>query len=340
MSRPRIPALALFLALSLALPLTLSAGAVQAAENPYEPLPFEFEVEKVEGAPVYYATGRSGVPDTENAGHTSNGGYVITDEGVVVFDALGTPALGWALLQDIRERTDVPVRFVVVSHYHADHVYGLQAFDEHTDAWVVAQEGAVQYVNPETRKMGEDAERRLEQRRQALFPWVDESTYLVAPDIVFDPGLQLSLGGVSFRIKHMGPAHAPGDALMVVPEHGIVFSGDVIYNGRIPFLDSPDVNSANWLEGLSYLSDLDMDVRLVIPGHGRAYADMEEAIAFTRDYIQYVREQMGAAVENFVSFEQAYRETDWSRYEDMPAFDASNRGNAYRIYLEMEQAQF
>jgi hypothetical protein len=67
---------------------------------------------------------------------------------------------------------------------------------------------------------------------------------------------------------------------------------------------------------------------------------VDEAIAFTREYIRFVRERMGQAVENFTPFEQAYRETDWSRYEDMPAFDASNRGNAYRIYLEMEAAQF
>ena len=53
-------------------------------------------------------------------------------EGVVVFDALGTPSLGWDLLQQIAKITDQPVRYIVVSHYHADHIYGLQAFKDHT----------------------------------------------------------------------------------------------------------------------------------------------------------------------------------------------------------------
>lgn len=316
------------------------AAWVFAQATDYPALPFELEVEQVDDVPVYYTIGYSGVPDSVNAGHTSNAGFVVTDEGVVVFDALGTPALGWALLQAIRERTDQPVEYVVISHYHADHIYGLQAFTDHADAKVIAQENALQYLNTETMQASEDAERRLQQRREALFPWVDENTRIVAPDETFDDQYSFELGGITFELVHMGPAHAPGDIIMIVPEYGVVFSGDVIYTGRIPFLDSPHVDTANWLAGLEYLQNLDMDVRRVIPGHGKTFKDMDEAVQFTHDYITHVRESMGAAAADFVPFEQAYEDTDWSRYADMPAFDASNRGNAYRIYLEMEQAQF
>jgi glyoxylase-like metal-dependent hydrolase (beta-lactamase superfamily II) len=324
----------------LLLTLTLPAGGLAAAQNPYSGLPFELEIEQVADLPVYAAIGFSGVPDSSNAGHTSNAGFVITDEGVVVFDALGTPALGWALLEAIRERTDAPVRYVVVSHYHADHIYGLQAFDQHTDAQVIAQEQTLSYLNPDTLEAGEDARRRLAQRREALFPWVDEKTYLVAPDITFKERHELELGGVRFEVLHMGPAHAPGDAMMIVPDYAVVFSGDVIYAGRIPFLDSPHVDTKNWLEGLKYLRSLEDEIDHVIPGHGPRFKAVGEAIAFTEEYIRFVRQRMGEAVEAFKPFDQAYAETDWSRYEDMPAFEASNRGNAYRIYLEMEAAQF
>jgi glyoxylase-like metal-dependent hydrolase (beta-lactamase superfamily II) len=311
-----------------------------ASENPYGALPFELGIEQVGDLPVYAAIGFSGVPDSSNAGHTSNAGFVITKEGVVVFDALGTPALGWALLQAIRERTDEPVRYVVISHYHADHVYGLQAFAEHTDARVVAQEQTLSYLNPDTLEASEDAKRRLAQRREALFPWVDEKTYLVAPDITFEDDYLFELGGVSFELVHMGPAHAPGDSMMIVPEYRLVFSGDVIYAGRVPFLDSPQVDTERWLEGLDKLSSLNTKIDHIIPGHGKIFDNVGEAIAFTKGYIEFVREHMGKAVEDFVSFDQTYRETDWSRYAEMPAFEASNRGNAYRIYLEMEAEQF
>lgn len=66
------------------------------------------------------------MPSAENRGHTSNAGFVTTREGVVVFDALGTPTLGQELLDAIRRVTREPVRRVVVSHYHADHFYGQQ----------------------------------------------------------------------------------------------------------------------------------------------------------------------------------------------------------------------
>ena len=63
-------------------------------------------------------------------------------------------------------------------------------------------------------------------------------------------------------------------------------------------------------------------------------------IAFTRDYILHLRNTMAAAVQNWTGFDVAYSEADWSKYRDMPAFAANNRGNAYRIYLELEQSQF
>jgi len=71
-----------------------------------------------------------------------------------------------------------------------------------------------------------------------------------------------------------------------------------------------------------------------------AEAAARSAIAFTRDYIEYVRSAMGKAAEDWLDFDVAYQQTDWSKYKDMPAFDNNNRGNAYRIFLEMEQSQF
>jgi glyoxylase-like metal-dependent hydrolase (beta-lactamase superfamily II) len=295
----------------------------------------------VPDAPVYYIIGKSGVPNTENEGHTSNAGFVVTDEGVVVYDALGTPALGYRLIQRIREVTDKPIKRVVISHYHADHIYGLQAFEQHAgDPIVIAQREALGYVGGDRASQGEAAQRRLAQRREALFPWVDENTYIVLPDKTFEKELTFELGGLRFLSRHMGPAHAPGDSIMLIKELGVLFSGDVIYKGRVPFLDSPDTNTKHWLEGLAYLENLTPKPRFIIPGHGDASGDVNKAIRVTRDYIEYVRMKMKQAVQDFVPFDEAYENTDWSKYKDMPAFKASNRGNAYRIYLEMEAESF
>ena len=320
------------------------ASAVEptnAVSTPYGEVSLPFELHKVDGAPIYYVIGYSGVPDNVNEGHTSNAGFVVTDDGVVVFDALGTPALGYRLFQRIREVTDQPIERVIISHYHADHVYGLQAFKEYAgNPPVWAQELSLGYVGGSSASQGEDAQRRLEQRRQALFPWVDEDTYIVTPDHTFKEILDFEVGDISFTVRHLGPAHAPADAVMLVKDYGVLFSGDVIYKGRVPFLDSPDTDVQHWLDGLDYLVSLDPEPGFVIPGHGEPSESVRKAIVTTRDYINYVTDAMRDAAENLVSFDEAYESTDWSQYEKMPAFEQSNRGNAYRIYLEMQARVF
>jgi glyoxylase-like metal-dependent hydrolase (beta-lactamase superfamily II) len=325
--------------------LCLVAGspglAADPVNTPYGEVSLPFVLHQVPGVPVYYVIGLSGVPGADNEGHTSNAGFVVTDEGVVVFDALGTPALGYRLLQRIREVTDAPVARIIISHYHADHVYGLQAFKEHAgDPPVWAQRLALGYAGGDRASQGEDAQRRLAQRREALYPWVDENTYIVMPDETFDAGSTFTLGGISFELKHLGPAHAPGDTIMLVRDYGVLFSGDVIYEGRVPFLDSPETDTRKWLKGLDALTALQPPPRYVIPGHGDASDDILAAVTTTGTYIEYIREAMQQAVDGFISFDQAYKNTDWSAYQNMPAFDASNRGNAYRIYLELEAESF
>lgn len=320
-----------------ALALGAVAGTAMAAgkvDTPYGESTVAFEVRQVPDAPVYYVLGQSGVPGPDNEGHTSNAGFVVTDKGVVVYDALGTPVLGYRLLQAIREVTDEPVVLVVAGHYHADHIYGLQAFREHTDAEIWGQRQSSRYLE------SADADRRLAQRREALFPWVDESTYVVAPDRTFGDRQRFDMGDTAIELIHAGPGHAPDDTLMVVTRHGVVFSGDLVFSGRLPFLGGDEVDTRRWLEGLRYLESLEPAPRFVIPGHGAASADPAGAIAFTRDYIEYLRAEMGKAVEALSDFDTAYRDTDWSEYENVPTFDAANRGNAYRVYLDMEAEQF
>jgi glyoxylase-like metal-dependent hydrolase (beta-lactamase superfamily II) len=262
---------------------------------------------------------------------------MVTDGGVVVFDALGTPAPGCRLLQRIREVTDLPVERIVISHYPANRIYGLQAFREHAgNPPVWAQALAPGYVGGTAASQGEDAQRRLAQRRQALFPWVDGNTRIVPPDHPFAEDASFEVGGVTFVPKHLGPAHAPGDSILLDRDDNVRFSGDVIYEGRVRILDSPQTDIDLWLEGLDYRITLQPPPDFVIPGHGTPSADVSEAVAATRDDIVYVRDAMRQAVRDFIPFDQACEAADWFACAAMPAFAASNRGNACRIYLDLE----
>jgi len=275
---------------------------------------------------VWYVQGDSGMVSLRNEGFNSNAGFVVTDDGVVVFDALGTPALGAALLGRIREITKQPVRRVVVSHYHSDHFYGLQAFQE-AGAEVWAHRAVRDYLA--TDAPGE----RLAERRASLAPWVTDEARIVAPDRLVDGETVFRLGGLTFRLLPAGPAHTTEDMMMLVEEEGVLFAGDLVFDGRVPFVGDADPSA--WLAALDRLSAY--RPRVVVTGHGRASTDALADLTLTRNYLRFLRAEMGKAVDELLDFDEAYQRTDWSRFSSLPAFEDANRRNAYNVYLRMQR---
>ncbi|MFV2059447.1 MAG: MBL fold metallo-hydrolase [Gammaproteobacteria bacterium] len=320
--------------LTIPILFSYSAHAATIVSTPYGDSEVNFKIQHYKKTPVYYVIGLSGVPGSENEGHTSNAGFVITEKGVVVYDTLGTPILGYQLLSAIKKITDKPISIVIAGHYHADHVYGLQAFKEHTNATILAQESAYIYINDPASK------NRLNQRRESLFPWVNEKTYLVKPDKTFKKNKTLDMGDIKIELIHAGTAHSPDDTIMIIKKYGVIFTGDLIYAGRLPFLGGEDVNTKNWLNGLNYLQNIKPAPGFIIPGHGVPDTDPARSIAFTKNYISFLRDKMGAAVEQLNDFSDTYQNTNWAQYKNVKTFKAANRGNAYRVFLEMESELF
>lgn len=308
-------------AIAVAMLLLLLPAAVHAAQAVTVP------VEPIRLSPhCWYVRGAAAQPSVENQGFTANAGFVVTGDGVVVFDALGTPPLGEALVRAIRTVTDQPIRRVVVSHYHSDHFYGLQALKaEGAEVW--AHAGVRPYLESDAPAL------RLQERRGSLAPWVDDSARIVWPDVWVQDDASFELGGVTFRLHHVGPAHTPEDLALVVQEDGVFFAGDLMFGGRIPFVGEAD--SRAWLDAIDRVEK--HQPKVLVGGHGDASANAGADLRLTRDYLLYLREQMGAAVQEFVPFEEAYAATDWSRFSHLPAFEAANRRNAYNTYLLMER---
>ncbi|MBK8063409.1 MAG: MBL fold metallo-hydrolase [Betaproteobacteria bacterium] len=275
---------------------------------------------------AWYVQGQAGPANRANQGYNSNAGFVVTGEGVVVIDALGTIPLGRAFLAAIRAITDKPIRRVIVTHYHADHFYGLAPFKQ-AGAEIWAHKGAREYL-----ESGEGAA-RLDQRRRDLAPWVDDQTTLIPPDRWLEGDASFALGGLNFDLVYMGPAHAPDDLVVIVREDQVLYSGDILFSGRIPFVGNADTR--RWLATMEKL--IALGPKTMVPGHGAVSRDPVAELALTRDYLRHLRATMGKAVEDLLSFEEAYKNADWSRYARMPAFEAANRINAYGTYLLMER---
>ena len=276
---------------------------------------------------VWFVQGNSALGSTGNRNFISNAGFFVTDEGVVVVDALGSPALAQELLREIHRVTPQAIRYVVVTHYHADHIYGLQTLAQ-AGAKVIGHASAREYLNSDT------AQRRLEASRIELAPWIDANTRLVPADQWLDTQeSQFRLGSIDFVVDHVGPAHTPEDVVVFVPQLGVLFAGDLFFQGRIPFVGQAD--SRLWIQALNRL--MKYQPKIVIPGHGPASTNPMVDMTMTRDYLLYLRKTMGEAAKNMEPFEEVYAKTDWSRFESIPLFRFANRMNAYNTYLLMEQ---
>jgi glyoxylase-like metal-dependent hydrolase (beta-lactamase superfamily II) len=310
--------------------LTLMAGPaiaqpVPAATAPTVPVGLRVQPEEV--APgVWMVQGVSALGSSANRNFISNAAFVVTPAGVLVVDALGSPALARELVGAIARITPQPIRHVVVTHYHADHIYGLQVF-KGLGATITAHAAGRDYLQ------SDNAALRLQASRDELAPWVDAQTRLVAADRWISEPLRFTLGGVEVVLQPAGPAHTPEDLAVWLPQLGVLIAGDLVFRGRVPFVGQAD--SRRWIEALDRL--IAFKPSLIVPGHGPASRSAEADLRLTRDYLLHLRQTMGEAARNLEPFEEAYAKADWSRYEQLPLFKAANRINAYNTYLLMEQ---
>ena len=307
--------------------LFFAARAVQAQPSTAVKTPADsIDVKAIQVAPnTYFVQGVPEMGSKQNQNFISNAGFVVTPKGVVVIDALGSPVLAQKLIQEIRKITKQKIVAVVLTHYHADHVYGLQEF-KRLGATIYAQREGLNYLASET------AKQRLIASRIDFAPWVNENTRLVPADVWIDQGKTITVGGVEFRIGRVGPAHAPEDLIVFIPSENVLFAGDLVFRGRIPFVGNAD--SRGWMSALDEIQK--QNPKIVVPGHGSYSTNPLADITFTRNYLAYLREVMGPAARDLDPFEEAYAKADWSEYEGMPLFRAANRMNAYNVYLSIQ----
>ena len=316
--------------LSIALMAAYFAGIptvqAQTSNAPQVSADGTIQVKAIQVAPnTYFVQGVPEMGSKQNQNFISNAGFVVTPKGVVVIDALGSPVLAQKLIQEIRKVTKQKIVAVVLTHYHADHVYGLQEF-KRLGATIYAQRDGLNYLASET------AKQRLIASRIDFAPWVNENTRLVPADIWIDQSKTIMVGGVDFQISRVGPAHAPEDLIVFIPSEKVLFAGDLVFRGRIPFVGNAD--SRGWMSALDEIQK--QNPKIVVPGHGSYSTNPLADITFTRNYLAYLREVMGPAARDLDPFEEAYAKADWSEYEGMPLFRAANRMNAYNVYLSIQ----
>ncbi|MDR7402693.1 MAG: MBL fold metallo-hydrolase [Armatimonadota bacterium] len=221
---------------------------------------------------VVYTAGGDGMATAYGA----NAVALIGADAVLVVDPLISPALGRRIAEAVRERTAAPVRFVAFTHHHTDHTWGAAAFP---GAAVLAHRACRE-------RMAEEHPALLSSRRAdpTLAPlFADASPVL--PQVVYDEGLVVHLGGLEVELWHPGWGHTPGDTFLFLPDERVAICGDLVFAGY--HVNYEHASLPGLRQGLRALAALDADV--FIPGHGApGGAELLDAQARYHDEVERV----------------------------------------------------
>lgn len=245
-----------------------------------------------------------------DVGLDGNSVAFVTDEGVLLLDANGTPAAARAVLAKLRTITKQPVRWLVLSHWHWDHWYGAEVYrDAFPGLQVIAHErtralmdGPVQAFNRdgletqlpahvhsvETRRDTAKGERRARltahAERDRFFLEQKRGVRRTLPNLTFTDSLTIFAGGREIRVMHVDRAVTPGDAFVWLPREGVLATGDLLIDPiTFALFCYPD----GWIRTLERLDALNAGV--IVPGHGAAMRD-ERRLATTLELLRVERE--------------------------------------------------
>ncbi|WP_332746822.1 MBL fold metallo-hydrolase [Hydrogenophaga sp.] len=216
-----------------------------------------------------------------------NSGVIIGDQFIMVSDATATPAMAQDLIKHIRTVSDKPIKYVLLTHYHAVRVLGASAYRAEGATEVIASRGTFELI---VERGAQDMQSEME-RFPRLFRGADSVPGLTWPTLVIGDGkpgrqgsLEVDLGGVKVSIWHPGPGHTRGDTIAWVEEEKVLFSGDLVeYEAGVY---TGDAQLEEWPATLEALRALKAEY--IVPGRGEAMkgnADVNKALDYTQRWV-------------------------------------------------------
>ncbi len=227
-----------------------------------------------------------------------NSGIIVGDDGVLVVDAQPTPAMAGELIARVAKVTDKPIKYVLLTHYHASRTMGASAYKEaailasDTTRGLLAERGKA------------DIESEIG-RFPRLFGAAETIPGLTWPTLTFPDELSVWLGRREVRIMHIGRGHTAGDVIAVVPDAGVVFAGDLVEFKSACYCG--DAHFTDWPTTLDHLAE--MQAVALVPGRGAALTTPEmvaEGIALTSDFIATLYGSVSESVAKGRSLKDAF----------------------------------
>lgn len=275
------------------------------------------------GPGIFVRRGRDAEASLENADAICNAGFIIGKESVLVTESGGSLADGQWLRGEIRKRTDKPIRHVVMSHVHPDHVFGAGAF----------QEDKPVFIGHANLRPMLDARGEYYRKRLADILGADKAGPVVYPTMEVKAGspAEIDIGERPLKLTAHGTAHTNTDLSMLDTDSGILFPADLLSVGRIPSLDG---SLLGWFKQIDALKAT--GAKRAVPGHGPTLVDTDPSFAALTRYLGTLRDETKKAVESDVPIEKATKTVAQSERGNWHLFDIYNPRNVTQAYQELE----
>jgi glyoxylase-like metal-dependent hydrolase (beta-lactamase superfamily II) len=260
-----------------------------------------------------------------------NSGIIIGDNGVIVVDAQATPVMAGLVIERVRQVTDKPIKYVVLSHYHAVRVLGATAYGANE---ILASEACRAMIA----ERGQEDWASEYQRFPRLFRAAESIPGLTWPSLTFRQRMTLYLGKRRVELCQIGRAHTAGDIVAYVPDANVVFSGDIVEYKSACYCGDAHFN--DWPGTLERLAALNADA--LVPGRGDALVGADrvaEAVALTRDFLRDTYEPVKRGVARGASLKECFEAASAAmrpKYASWPIFEHCQPFNIARAYDEAQ----
>ena len=263
--------------------------------------------------------------DESYQGDICNIGFIIGKDSVAVIDTGGSLLVGEALKNSIREKTSLPIKYVINTHVHLDHIYGNAVFKD-----------------PNTKFIGHSKLPKAMQFRKGFYETLN-LRYLKTPlkkSVQIPPSILVKeneskifdLGERKIKVNAYSPAHTDNDVTITDIRTGTLWAGDLLFIERTPVIDG-DIHG--FIDVLAQLISLD-NINLVIPGHGTPTKNWQEAFKKSKDYFITLRDDIRHSISEDQGLRKAIETVAKSESKKWELFDVQNARNINQVYPKLE----